>query len=196
MKLLTKLAVALVLVLGSLMLLAETVTAAPVQPDPTGLSVTTAPRLDPKGHPMVGQYLVVATLKTADGTAVENQPVSFYEQVQFIGQMRDALIGTATTDSTGTAVVAYQPVQTGVHTLVAHSAASAQYAQSATTSTLQVSQVVSPFPAVIEPLASVRAALTIGVALVVIVVWAFLIGLAVRAITGIRAGSEAMQPVE
>lgn len=189
MKLLTKLAVALALVLGSLVLLAETVTAAPAQPDPTGLAVTTAPRLDPKGHAMAGQYLVVAILKTADGKVVDNQPVTFYEQMQFLGASRDALIGTATTDSTGTAVVAYQPTQAGQHTLVARSAASAQYAQSETKSTLQVSRVVSPFPVFSEPLASLRTGLTIGVVLIVASVWFFLAGLAVRAILGIRAES-------
>lgn len=196
MKLLTKLAVALVLVLASLVLLADAVTAAPVQPSRTGLDVTTAPRLDPKGQPMVGQYLVVATLKTADDKPVANETVSFFEQIQFLGATRDALIGTVTTDSDGTAVVAYQPTQVGEHTLIARSTGDAQYAKSETKSTLDVSQVVSPFPAVVVPLASVRMGLTIGVGLIVVAVWAFLIGLAVRAFTGIRAASEAAQPAE
>lgn len=195
MKLLTKIAMAVALVLGSLALLVEVAVAAPVQPDPTGMAITTAPRLDPKGHKLAGQYLVVATLKTADNQVVANEPVSFYEQQQFLGKLRDVLIGTVTTDSSGTAVVPFQPVQVGQHTLIARSAGDAQYGPSETKSTLQVSQVVTPFPAIVEPLASIRAGLTIGVVLIVASVWLFLAGLAVRAFFGIRAAS-ATQPVE
>ncbi|HET9016056.1 MAG TPA: hypothetical protein VFN57_10700 [Thermomicrobiaceae bacterium] len=189
----TKLTAALALALASLVLLVATAVAAPAA-SPTALTVTTSPQLDAHGHPLAGQYLLVATLKTSGGQAVANQPVSFYEQVQFVGKVRDALIGTATTDSDGTATMTYQPTVTGDHALLARSTGSAQYAQSQATSTLPVNLAVSPFPVTTEPLAAVRTALSLAVLLVVLAVWAFLIGLAVRAVVGIRSGATAAQP--
>lgn len=159
------------------------------QPGPAAMKLNTAPSLDGKGHKIKGQLLLVVTLTAADGTALNNETVDFYEQVTFVGSEREAKLGTATTDSTGRAAIAYRPSQTGPHTLVARFAGDQSASKTDITSTIKVSDVVPPFAPQAAPLASVRQWMTVGVAMVVVGVWMFLFGILLRVILGIRAAA-------
>src|SRR6185437_10518477 len=71
-------------------------------PAPSLLKLSMMPRPPLKGIDVTGQYLLTATLTTQDGKPINNVTVSFYEQAQLFGT-REALLGTAITDSTGSA---------------------------------------------------------------------------------------------
>ena len=78
--------------------------AASPPPAATRLALATTPLLDHKGHVIPGKYLVVATLTAADGKPLSNQSITFFEQQEFLGTMRQVGLGMATTDATGTGI--------------------------------------------------------------------------------------------
>lgn len=163
--------------------------AASPPPAAARLALATTPLLDHKGHVIPGKYLVVATLTTADGKPLSNQSITFFEQQEFLGTMRQVGLGMATTDATGTAAVAYQPAQAGAHALAARFVGDAQVAAADANTTLTAARVVSPFPAQPAPLASVRHWLEIGVVLLVVAFWAFLAGMFLWTVGGIRSAA-------
>jgi len=193
MKRLSFLAAALSIAAMLFLVLGTSVSESASQPSPATMTLNTAPSLDGKGHKITGQLLLVVTFTAADGTALNNKTVDFYEHVTFVGSDREAKLGTATTDSTGVAAIAYRPAQNGQHTLVARFAGDEAAAKTETTSTIKVSDAVSPFAPKAAPLASVRQWLSVGVAMVVVGVWMFLFGILLRVVLGIRA--EARVPV-
>ncbi len=179
----------LALALGATLLLATDASGAggASTPGPAVLQLSTSPNLDAKGHAIKGQLLIVANLTAADGTPIGNETITFFESVNFAGADRDALLGTAVTDSTGVAAIFYQPAQIGKHTLVAQFAGNTSAAKADTTSAIQVTDVAPLYPAVTVPLASVRHWLSISVLLIVVAVWVFLVGLVLRVVFGIRS---------
>lgn len=151
------------------------------------LRLSTQPNLDAKGHKVKGQLLIVANLTAADGKPLGNETITFFERVNFAGADREAMLGTAVTDSSGVAAIVYLPAQVGKHTLAAQFAGDATAAQANTTSTVQVSDVTPLFPATTVPLASVRHWLSISVLIIVVAVWVFLASLVLRVVFGIRS---------
>lgn len=162
--------------------------AAQDQPKPTKLVLSTKPALDDKGHPVKGQYKVIATLTTADGRFVAKGSVHFVEHLEFFGPNTSDL-GSATTNGTGIASVIYQPSQKGKHTIFAQFGGNDQYAASDEQFVIDATDVVPPFPNEAPPLASVGRWLSIALAILGIGFWAVLLGVVGRTVRTIRAAS-------
>ena len=140
-----------------------------------------APARAAKGH-----LTLRATLSTTAGKPASEKVINFYEHVDLFGG-RDALIGSATTDSTGYGAIDYQPVETGSQTIKVRFAGDNQLSATETSSTIDVREatpVYSPEPL---PLATVRQWLPLGLASLVLATWAVLLGVTVRTIRGIRS---------
>ncbi len=178
---------ALTLMVVALMVMATDATSAAGAPGQAVMTLSTSPSLDSKGHAIKGQLLIVVKLASADGKPLGNETVSFFESVNFAGANREAALGSAVTDSTGVAAIAYQPAQTGSHTLVARFAGDATAGQAVTTSAVKVTNVVPLFPEAPLPLGFVRHWLGFAVLAVVVAVWVFLLGLLARTVVGIRS---------
>lgn len=133
-------------------------------------------------------WMVISVVLTApDGSAIGNQAVSFYQEVEFFG-MRTIDLGTATTDAAGVATLAFQPAQTGTHLVTAKLAGSEEYAAAETSFDVEVTEVVPAFEMKEDtPLASIRRWLSLGVGALVVGVWVVLLGVVVMAVRGIRA---------
>lgn len=155
----------------------------------TALKLSSAPRVDENGNAVKGQLVLTATLTTADGKPVSDQPITFSEEVSFLGGTRSALLGTATTDSTGVAAIEYQPVQQGSDAIVARFAGSSGLSAAQLRESLDVTEVVAPFPTQPVPFASLGTWLRIAFLLVVGGTWAVLLGVFLRTTTGIRAAA-------
>lgn len=159
-------------------------------PKATKITLASSPALDNHGHPIKGQYSLVATLTTADGRFVPNGSVQFVENVEFFGA-RSASLGSAVTDSTGYAAVVYQPSQKGQHTLIARFGGNSQYAASDASVALNATDVVAPFASSPLPLASVGHWLSIAMAILGLLFWTVLLGVLARAAWRIRTASNA-----
>ena len=162
--------------------------AAGTTPTQTKVAVSFSPRVDENGNPVKGKWVVTAAVMTADGKSVNNHPVNFYEKVDFVGA-RDALIGTATTDSTGTAAIAYQPARNGDDVIVARVAPNNDYAASEGSATLTVADAVPPYQEQPTPLASVGEWLAVAFGVLVASTWAILLGVFARSALGIRGAT-------
>ena len=161
--------------------------ATPLHADATTLTLNSDQRLDPKGAVMKGQYVVSATLKAGD-KFISQQPVVFREHVDLFGP-RDADLGTAVTDSTGTAVLFYQPAETGPQMLSAQFAGDDAFAGSSATLTVDVRDVVPVFTPQPSPLASLGKWLTVSLGVLGVVFWAVVLGVFTRAIVKIMSAS-------
>jgi len=155
----------------------------------TALTLQAGPRTDENGNEVKGQLVLTATLKTADGKPLSDRSVSFYEQVTFLGQPRQALLGTAITDSTGAAGIVYQPARKGKDAIIARFASSGGYQGAEAKMSLDVEQVVPAFAAEPVPLAGVGAGLAIAFAVLVVGVWAILLTVFLRTVIGIRVAA-------
>lgn len=152
----------------------------------TTIKLSSSQRLDDNGTSMKGQLILAATMTTGDGKAVSGRPVSFYENVDLLGP-RQALLGTATTDSTGSAAIAYQPSQPGSQTIVARSEAGGGFAAAQGEMSLNVVAVDPPFKPEAKPLTSIGDALAIVFGVATASTWLVLFGVLIRAIVGIRS---------
>jgi hypothetical protein len=161
--------------------------ATPLHADATTLTLSGDQRLDPKGAVMKGQYVISATLKAGD-KFISQQPVVFREHVDLLGP-RDADLGTAVTDSTGTALIFDQPAETGPQMLSAQFAGNDAFAGSSATLTLDVREVVPVFTPVPSPLASLGKWLTVSLGVLGVVFWAVVLGVFTRAVVKIISAS-------
>jgi hypothetical protein len=127
-----------------------------------------------------------ATLVTADGKALGEQSIAFYQAVELFGR-RDALLGTAITDSTGYAAIDYQPAETGTQTIKARFGGNAQNARVEASSTFEVREAAPIYSEEPLPLASVRQWLPLVLASLVLGTWAVLFGVSARTVVGIRS---------
>lgn len=158
----------------------------------TKIELSASPALDNRGHAVKGQFLISATLTTADGRFVVNSPVQFVENVEFFGQ-RSADLGSSVTDSTGYAAVVYQPSQTGQHTIIARFGGDSQHAASDATYALNATDVVPPFIAPPLPLASVGKWLSVSMAVLGVAFWLVLLGVLGRTVWRIRTAPDAVE---
>ena len=152
----------------------------------TTIKLSSSQRLDDNGTPMKGQLILSAVMTAPDGKTINGQVISFYENVDLLGT-RQALLGTATTDSTGSAAIAYQPAQSGNQTIIARSVGSAGFAAAEGQMSLDVSEVVPPFRSEAKPLASIGDAMAIIFGVATAGTWLVLLGVLLRAIVGIRS---------
>ena len=158
------------------------------QPKATEIELSAKPALDDHGHALVGQYAITAILTTADGRYVAKRAVQFVENVDFFGR-RSALLGTAVTDSTGFALVVYQPSQAGQHAIVARFAGDKQYAASDVTIALDATEAVPPFTEQPLPLVSIGRWLSISLAVLGVAFWAVLLGVLGHTVWRIRTAA-------
>lgn len=159
----------------------------------THLTLTSAPRVDESGNPLIGQFTLAATLTAADGKPVTDRPISFYEQVNFLGGEKEAYLGKGSTDSTGLTGIVYQPANKGADVIIARFGGDDTYASVQASTTLDVVQVTPPIATEPVPLATVGSWLNVTVAILVVAVWGILVGVLVRTTRGIRAdGGDAL----
>jgi hypothetical protein len=152
---------------------------------PTELKLSGAPRLDQRGNPRKDQYLLTARLSTADGKPLNNRLLEFSQRVELIGA-RDSVIGTANTDSTGTANLVFLPAQGGSQSFAVWFKGSDGYASSQASAALDLGQVEPPFEPEPLPFGLMRQWLPIGLASLVAATWVVLIGTLAVAVRDIR----------
>jgi hypothetical protein len=152
---------------------------------PTKLTLDGNQRVDSKGAKAAGQYLLTATLTSADGKPLGNREVQYFETASLFGN-RDAFVGVALTDTSGTAVLLYQPAATGGQQLKAQFAGDSQGAGSQAAFTLNVSSAVAPFQPAPLPLGGVASVLTVGVCTVAVTVWGVLLWVLLHSVASIR----------
>ena len=153
---------------------------------PTDLKLDMAPRLNPKGAAVPGQFVLTAKLTTAGGKPVSNRDVRFYQTASLLGD-RDAFAGSSSTDATGVAALVFQPAESGTITVKAQFTGEAQLAAKEVALSVPVANAVAPFVSEPLPLASVASVLEIGVVVVTLSVWAVLLGVLLRTTLRIRS---------
>jgi len=173
---------ALVLVLGGALALGPLTDQAHAQVTAAPTVVTLGPAAPTSAK---GMLALRAKLTTGDGNPLSGQEIRFYVPVELFGN-RNALIGTATTDSTGLATLAYQPAQVGRQTIVARFSGGAAYVASEASGEIQVSDVVPTLKAEPLPFTGLREWLPLGMLALVILVWGVLIGVFAGTVAGIR----------
>jgi hypothetical protein len=154
----------------------------------TRLQLVTEPLTDTRGRLVPGQTLLTARLRTDEGQPVNNQEVLFYQVIEFFGP-RAADLGAATTDSTGRAAVVFQPAQPGQQTIKAYFAGTPDYTASETSQSFTASTVVPPFESMPPPLALVRPWVPVALGVLMLAVWATLLGVFLTSVVGIRTAA-------
>jgi hypothetical protein len=147
---------------------------------PTTLQFDGATRTRTKGF-----LELSATLTDANHKGISKRVISFYQQVDLLGT-RDALLGTAETDSTGSAALTYQPAEEGQQTIIVRFAGDDTYAASEASDTIQVTNAVPPYAPTPEPLAGPARWLPRVLGLLVISVWLLLFGVFAVTAWGIK----------
>ncbi len=169
-------------VLGSGVSLADEAPAA----TPTTLKLSSMPRVNEKGAEVKGQLLILATLTTQDGKPLSDRNVDFFQELEFFGS-RESYIGSATTDSTGVATLLYLPAESGKQSIKARYLGRDGYASSQVTATIEIKDAKPAFESEPLPLAAVARWLPVVLGLIVLAVWAVLLGVLLRSVLGIRA---------
>lgn len=162
---------------------------------PTEVKLSAAPRTDARGNKVKGFWFLGADVSTKDGKPVGDRSVDFYEAVQFFGA-RDKYLGSATTDSTGHAVLLFQPTTIGKVAVAATLPSGGGFATSSGKLELTVAETVPVYEPPALPFALFRVWLPIGLGLLVVATWAVLIGTLVLTIARLKAapGARAARP--
>ena len=162
------------------------VSAAPALAQAKTGSPTTVNLDQPSKGSHKGHLTLRATLRGPDGKPVSSVPIRFYQQTSVFGQ-RDALVGSAVTDSSGEAAIDFQPARAEKVVLKARFAGNNDLAASEGSTTFQVQDVVPIYEEPPLPLASVRQWLPVGLGTLVLCTWAVLLGVFARTVIGLRA---------
>jgi hypothetical protein len=142
-----------------------------------------------------GQIILSATLTTTDGKPVGDRTVEFYQQTSIFGD-RESHIGSAVTDSSGTAVLAYRPAQTGQQTISIYFTGGSGLVSTSTTGTITVNEVAALFESHPLPLVLLGQWLPVVLAAFVVAAWGVLLGTFVKVVVGLRAATDAPTLVE
>lgn len=154
-----------------------------------GRTIATAIQFDGATKTSVeGQLALNATLRTADGKAVNEREVDFYQEIDFMGG-REIYLGSSLTDSTGSAAIAYQPSQEGRQTIKVYFVGDTDLAAVGAAGSIDVTAVVPPFETERLPLGPVRLWLPSILVLLVLGTWAALFAVLVGTVRGVRAAS-------
>lgn len=157
-------------------------------------SVTTILRLYPPSKTDTpGRLVLSASLRTDDGKPLSNRAVDFYLPTQVFGR-REARLGTATTDATGLALLAYEPGVLGPQTIRARFVGSEAEAGAQAAARIEVHEVADPFEPRPLPLAPLRQWLPVALVAAVLVVWAVLLGTLRSTAVALRAAVRATIP--
>ena len=133
-----------------------------------------------------GQLVLSATLIGPGGKLLADQQVQFYQRVDLFGP-REALLGASSTDSSGVALLVYEPVERGRLSLVARFVGDATLAKAESTASVDVSDTNEPLPNEPLPFAALRPWLPFGIGGAVASVWLVLLGVFALAVFRIRA---------
>ena len=141
------------------------------------------PMIDVTAHASVRAeqgYIIDARLRTADGKAIGDAAVRFYELVDFVGP-REMLLGSSTTDSQGVASIAYLPALAGTRQIVARFAGCCEHIAAADGRFALEATIAKPaFRTERQPLAEFSDRVPYVVGVLVLAVWG-LIGFALFA---------------
>jgi molybdopterin-containing oxidoreductase family membrane subunit len=138
-----------------------------------------APKITLTGTEAGGSVQLTATLTKADGNPMANAPVTFaFSTTEFGTPARLVPLGSANTDGTGVAQLAYKPTTTGQEGFSA-SSTGAKPVTSGTTVAVTVAQ-SAYHPAPAKPLASVGKILVVVLFAIVAAIWLTLITQVVR----------------
>lgn len=138
-----------------------------------------------------GHVLLTATLTDAQGQPVAAAPVHFLVIADLLGVTSEVEVGTATTDMNGVATAEYTPTFAGSVQALARFEGVGFYGASESSSTLEVTEFQPAYTVEEAGLARLRQWAPLGLALVVLGVWATF-GFVVYQIYRIaRAGGEA-----
>ena len=133
-----------------------------------------------------GRLVLSATLVAPDAKVAGERRVGFYQHVDLLGS-RDALLGSATTDASGVAVLVYEPAQTGRQVVTARFAGADLLPASEASITFVVDEAVPPYDQEPLPYLAIRPWLTYLVSGAIIWIWLVLLFVLVRGVVGTRA---------
>jgi hypothetical protein len=137
-----------------------------------------------------GQLVLSATLVAPGGKLAPDEQIQFYQRVDLFGP-REALLGASSTDSSGVAVLVYEPVERGRLSLVARFAGDASLPKAESTASVDVSDANEALPTEPLPFAALRPWLPLGIGGAVATVWLVLVGVFAVAVFKIRAAGAA-----
>jgi hypothetical protein len=132
-----------------------------------------------------GHLALTARLTTADGKPATERRLDFYERVRFFGA-RDALIGSARTDATGQAALAYQPAQVGHPAILVRFAGDERLGPAEVEGVVEVAEAHPPFEREPLPLGLVGRWLPFVLGGLVFATWSVLLGVLLGTAVGIR----------
>lgn len=132
-----------------------------------------------------GIIVLRATLVGIDGKPISKRPINFYEQVELMGT-RQALVGSAETDSTGTATLSYHPAEDGQQTIIVRFPGDEGNAASEARGVITVSGAVPLYAPAGEPLASPARWLPRILGMLIAATWLILIGVFFITTWGVR----------
>lgn len=134
-------------------------------------------------------YVIDARVRTADGKAIGDAAIRFYELVDFAGP-REMFLGSTTTDSQGIASIAYLPALTGTRQIVARFAGCCEHIAAAEGRVAVEATIAKPaFRTERQPLAEFSDRVPYVVGVLVLGVWG-LIGFAlIAAARGVIGGA-------
>ncbi len=164
--------------------------------DASGANATVLRLGQPTRTNVRGRYVLSATLIGPGGKLVADREVSFYRHVDLMGP-RDALLGSATTDSSGTAVLAYEPAVAGSQVLSARFAGAEGLPKAEASLVANVDDVFASYEQEPLPFASLRPWVLYLVTGAVVGVWVVLLtvlGTALSRIWALGAQEPAPEP--
>ena len=133
-------------------------------------------------------YVVGAEVRTPDGTPAGDATVSFYEAVDFFGP-REELLGTATTDSSGSASFTYLPATTGSHRIVARSSGIAKVASGQASETFTAAIAAPAYRDHVPAITAFYNLVPYGVGVVVLAVWLLIAFALIGTARGVARGA-------
>lgn len=135
-----------------------------------------------------GSWQLTATVQDAQGAPASGEEVRFAVRQEFMGTPRNVTLGTATTDTSGTATLRYVPSWNGDQAIVASVSAPAGAVGGGVVSgpvTIHVTDAVPAIPDRPGTLDAVGVASLPVAVLVVLAVWGLLLGTFVSAVLGV-----------
>lgn len=139
-----------------------------------------------------GHLTLAASLATAEGKPLSNRSIEFFQGVSLFGA-REAYLGAAITDATGTAVIAFQPAQAGRHEITARFLGDDGYARAESSGAIEVREVAPPFRSRPLPFAGFAEWLPYALGALILAIWVVLASVFLRTAQGVRAAARASQ---
>lgn len=133
-------------------------------------------------------YVLTAQVRRSDGNAIGDTKIRFYDVVELFGE-REMLIGTATTDASGRASLAYLPATTGKREIVALFPGADHLAPVRGRISLDATVAAPPYHPESSGLALFSTRVPYAVGVVVLVVWALIAYAFISTARGVMTGA-------